>query len=27
VVEGIYVVHADCCHVSLFSGDEVLIIN
>lgn len=27
VVTETYVVHADCCHVSLVSGDEVLIIN
>jgi hypothetical protein len=27
VVTAPYVVRADCCHVSLFSGDEVLIIN
>jgi hypothetical protein len=27
VVEATYVVRADCCHVSLFSGNEVLIVN
>lgn len=27
VVKGIYVVEADCCHVSLLTGDEVLLLN